>query len=186
MYRVKQISLTAKIVLGLVALGGVVLYLVVLDLGVNAGLIHSGVRVGHLDVGRLTDTEAQRLISDVGKEMQETPIVFTADGLPLYSWSPDELGWQPRPQKMVERAMNVGRRGDFGASLSDRIKAWFGGVKIRWERPKPWRVRREVNAVAAEAALLEMDVNKARLKFLIRKATWAWPREPFYEIPLKP
>jgi hypothetical protein len=86
---------------------------------------------------------------------------------------------------MVERAMNVGRRRAFGASLSDRMKAWFGGVKIRWERPKPWRVRREVNVVAAEAALLEMDVNKARLHYLIRKATWAWPRAAFYEIPLK-
>jgi hypothetical protein len=180
-----QISLTAKIVLALVAAAGVVFYLVVLDLGINAGLIHGGVRVGHLDVGRLTDTEAQRLINDVGREMQATPIKFTADGLPMYSWTPDELGWQPRPKKMVARAMKVGRRGDFGRSLGDRLKAWFGGVKIRWERPKPWRVRREVNHVAAEAALVDMDVDKARLQFLIRKATWDWPRAPFYEIPLK-
>jgi hypothetical protein len=182
---VRRISLTAKILLGLVALAGVLVYLAVIDLGINAGLIHSGVRVGHLNVGRLTDTEAERLIKQVGEEMRSTPIVFTADGLPLYSWTPDELGWQPRPKRMVQRAMKVGRRDDFGKSLSDRLKAWFGGVKIRWERPKPWRVRRVVEAVATDAALLDLDVNKARMHYLIRKATWAWPRQSFYEIPMK-
>src|ERR671914_593287 len=116
----KQLSVTARLVLCLVAVLGTCVYLVVADLGINAGLIHYGVQVGHVDVGRMTDTEATRTIEDAGAEMAASPIVFTADGLPTYSWLPEELGWQPRATLITERALKVGRRRVLTQSISER------------------------------------------------------------------
>jgi hypothetical protein len=181
----KNLSATAKIVMGLVALLGVFVVLVVADLGVNAGLIHYGVRVGHIDVGGMTPAEAERVIGEVGTEMQTTPIVFSSEGLGPYTWTPEELGWEPRKLDLAERAMKVGRRSDIFLSFGDRIKSWFKGIKIRWERPDRGVVRREVREIADEAELIGLVVDKAKMQYLIRKATWDWPREPVYAIPFK-
>jgi hypothetical protein len=180
----KQLSMTAKLVLVLVATFGVCAYLVVADLGINAGLIHYGVNVGHVDVGRMTDGEAAHAIEEAGAEMAAAPVVFTADGLPLYSWMPDELGWQPRAKLMVERALKVGRRKALSTSISERFSSYVGGLTVRWERPKGWRVDRAINDVAADAALIGLDVDEEKMERMIRHAVRSWPRKELYEIPL--
>jgi hypothetical protein len=181
----RNLSASAKIVMALATLLGIFAFLVVADMGVNAGLIHYGVRVGHIDVGGMSPTEAERVIGEVGEEMQFAPIVFSAEGLGPYTWTPDELGWEPRKLDLTQRAMNVGRRSDVFLSFGDRVKCWFKGIKIRWERPNRGAVRREVREVADEAELVGLTVDKAKMQFLIRKATWDWPRDPVYEIPFK-
>ena len=181
-----NLSVTSKIVMTAGALLGIFTFIVIADLGVNAGLIHYGVRVGHIDVGGMSPLEAERVIEEVGAEMAATPIVFQGGGLGPYSWIPSELGWNPRKFEMSDKAMKVGRRGNVLRSLGDRVKCWTKGIKIRWYRPRRHRViRREVQAIAAEAELLGLTVDKAKMQFLIRKATWDWPRDPFYEIPFK-
>jgi hypothetical protein len=180
----KQLSITARIVLSVVAAFGACIYLVVADLGINAGLIHYGVSVGQVDVGRMTDGEAGQLIEEAGEEMAASPIVFTADGLPMYSWLPDELGWQPRATLMVERALKVGRREALTTSISERFSSYFGGLILRWERPKGWRVRQAIADVAADAALIDLDVDEEKMARMIRHAARSWPRKEFYPIPL--
>jgi hypothetical protein len=180
----KQLSVTARLVLCLVAALGACVYLVVADLGINAGLIHYGVQVGHVEVGRMTDAEATQTIEDAGAEMAATPIVFTADGLSTYSWLPEELGWQPRATLMTERALKVGRRRVLTQSISERVASYFGGVTLRWERPRGWRVNRAVEDVAADAALMGLDVDEAKMARMIRHAARTWPRKNSYQIPL--
>ena len=180
-----RFSAPTKVLAGLGVVGVIGAYAIVLDLGLNAGLIHEGVRIGHLDVGRMTEIEARRMVDRAGLEMMQSPVSFTTDGLPIYAWTPEELGWDHRPTLMSELAMNVGRRAELLASLGDRVKAWVKGVKIRWERPNPWIVRRTVKEVAADGLEAGLTIDKARMQYLIRKAIWSWPRAPVYEIPLK-
>lgn len=47
----KKLSLLTRVLLGLGALVGVLLYLLIVDLGVTAGRIHYGVSVSGFDVG---------------------------------------------------------------------------------------------------------------------------------------
>jgi hypothetical protein len=157
----------------------------VADLGINAGLIHYGVQVGHVDVGGMTPGEAERVIGEVGDEMLATPIAFAAEGLGPYTWSPAELGWEPRKFDLVQRAMNVGRRPNLFRSLGDRVTSWFAGVEISWGQPRQRRVGKVVAQVAEEGELLGLVVDRARLRVLIEEAIWDWPRQPVYEIPLK-
>jgi hypothetical protein len=168
-----------------VALLGIFTFVVIADLGINAGLIHYGVRVGHIDVGGMSPLAAERVIESVGAEMASTPIIFRGGGLGPYSWTPFELGWEPKKFEMSAKAMKVGRRGNVFRSFGDRVKSWTKGIKIRWDRPRRPIVRREVRAIAEEAELVGLTVDKSKMQFLIRKATWDWPRDPFYEIPFK-
>jgi hypothetical protein len=168
-----------------VALLGIFTFVVIADLGINAGLIHYGVRVGHIDVGGMSPLAAERVIEDVGAEMASTPITFRGSGLGPYSWTPLELGWEPKKFEMSAKAMKVGRRGNVLRSLGDRVKSWTKGIKIRWERPRKPTVHREVRAIAEEAEVVGLTVDKSKMKYLIRKAIWDWPRDPFYEIPFK-
>jgi hypothetical protein len=180
----KQLSLRARLVLAAVASLGICAYLVIADLGMNAGLIHSGVSVGEVEVGRMTGGEAFEALQDAGTEMAAAPVVFTTDGLPLYSWLPDELGWRPQASLLVERALKVGRRHALSKSLSERWSGYFGGVTIKWERPKGWRVTRAVDDVSADAALINLDVDETRMARLLRHAVRSWPRKELYQIPL--
>jgi hypothetical protein len=164
---------------------GIFTFVVIADLGINAGLIHYGVRVGHINVGGMSPLAAERVIEDVGDEMASTPIVFRGGGLGPYSWTPSELGWDPKKFEMSARAMKVGRRGNVLRSFGDRVKSWTKGIKIRWERPRKPAVHREVQAIAEEAEVVGLTVDKSKMKYLIRKAIWDWPRDPSYEIPFK-
>jgi hypothetical protein len=179
-----QLSLKARIVLSAVAAVGISAYLVVADLGINAGLIHSGVSVGVVDVGRMTESEAFQALQEAGAEMAASPVAFTTDGLPLYSWVPAELGWRPQPTLIVTKAMKVGRRNALTRSLQERWSGYFGGVTIKWDRPKGWRVQRVIDEVSADASLIGLDVDEAKMALMIRHAVRAWPRKDFYQIPL--
>jgi hypothetical protein len=180
----RHLSLPARLILLLVAALSVCAYLVIADIGVNAGLVHHGVRVGHVDIGRMTDGEALDAVESAGEQMAETPIVFTADGFQMYSWTPAELGWQPRATLMVERALKVGRRESVGRSVWERVRSYFGGLTVRWERPKGWRVERAIADVAGDGFLLGREVDTERMARMIRHAVRSWPRREFYEIPL--
>jgi hypothetical protein len=180
----KQLSPAARLILAAVATLGICAYLAIADLGMNAGLIHWGVSVGSVDIGRMTGGEAFQALQDEGAEMAATPVVFTTDGLPLYSWLPDELGWRPQASLLVERALKVGRRHALTTSISERWSGYFGGVTIKWDRPKGWRVARAVDDVSADAALINLDVDEAKMTRMLRHAVRSWPRKELYQIPL--
>jgi hypothetical protein len=179
----KQLSVAAKLTLGTLAAVALISYLAVVDLGMNAGLIHYGVSVGHVDIGRMTNSEAMEAIEVAGAEMSAEPIVFGGGGLPLYSWLPAELGWQPRASLMVERASSVGRRNSLTTSISERVRSYLGGLTVRWERPKGWRVKGVIADVVVGAAARNIEVDTEKLERRIRRAVRSWPREEVYEIP---
>jgi len=168
-----------------VAVVGLFTFVVIADLGINAGLIHYGVKVGHLDVGGMSPVAAERLIEDVGREMASTPIVFRGGRLGTYSWMPSELEWAPRKFEMSAAAMKVGRRGNILRSLGDRLKSWTRGIQIDWAGPSRQRVRLLVRAVAEDAEGLGLTVDQEDMQALMREAAWDWPRRPFYEIPFE-
>ena len=178
--------MTARIVMVSVGLLGVLAFIVIAELGINAGLIHYGVKIGHLDVGGMTPREAERLIEDVGREMASTPIVFRGGGLGPYSWTPSELDWEPRKVEMSRQAMDVGRTGNLFRSLADRVKSWTGGIRLRWSPPDRGKVELVALIVAQDAdETTRLTVDEAKLESLIIEAVWDWPRARFYEIPFE-
>ena len=178
--------MTTRIVVAAAGVLGIFAFLVIAELGINAGLIHYGVRIGHLDVGGMSPVAADRLIGDAGLEMASPLIEFRGGPLGNFSWTPAELGWTPPERfEMSAKAMRVGRSGGLFRSLADRIRSWTRGVEIRWDAPSGEGIESVAEAVAAEAAAAGLEVDVAKLESLMLKATQEWPRPPFYEIPFE-
>ena len=109
-----------------------VLFLIVVDLGVNAGRIHYGVSVTGVDLGGMTRREATRELRERRKEINDQVILLTAQGLNV-GVQPRCFGWRPNVRATVRVAFDVGRRdGPFGA-LADRVSSWLWGTKIEFQ-----------------------------------------------------
>jgi hypothetical protein len=178
------ISTGVKISIACVAALLLLLYLVVVDLGVNAGRIHKGVTVGDVSVGGLTETEAAELLDEVGKQMRSSPISFTVGNFRAVVIEPAELGWWPDAEDTARRAQEVGRAGGLLGALADRFKAWVTGVKVKWPGAKPRLMRKELDSLAAELALAGEVLDKPKARLRIRRAIWDWPRRDSYKLPL--
>ena len=124
-----KFSPLAKIGLAFGALVAFLLFLIVVDLGVNAGRIHYGVSVAGVDLGGMTRVEATRELTAKAKELDEQVILLTAEGL-NDGIQPSQLGWEPKVPITVRNAYDVGREdAPFGA-LSDRVGSWLWGTKV--------------------------------------------------------
>src|SRR3712207_6291927 len=125
----------ARIALVLAVLAAVAAYVVVVDLGVNAGRIHYGVEIRRgLDVGGMTPSEADELLKERAKLMLEDDILLGGQGVSVrfYPQQPesaaDEVlvaGWAPRRGETIEHAMAVGREGGPFGALGERWNAWW-------------------------------------------------------------
>ena len=161
-------------------------YLIVVDLGIHAGRIHRGVRIdGGISVGGLTLTEATEKLAGIEEGMERDPLVFVTEGFDC-RFTPEELGFDAKPPATARRAMQVGREdGPLGA-LYERIKAWFGGVTVEWTDPQnPRKVSRFVRDCEELGAAFGVDVDRPRLRFLVKKAIVEWPREQIHQIPVE-
>ena len=182
--------------LGIGLLVAILSFLVIVDLGINAGRIHYGVEVrGGLDVGGMTPSEADEVLAERAEEMLYEPIVLGGQGI-SYSFYPrkPEIGaedlraaaWAPGRPATIDAALAVGRdHAPFGA-LADRVSAWFGGVKVGWKgHAQAYRVDRILDDIekAGEKDGLLLDRTGLRLK--IRRVLNTWPRQPFYRIPFE-
>jgi hypothetical protein len=121
-----------------VAVGGVIfflLFLIVVDLGVNAGRIHYGVSVEGVDLGGMTRREAIAELEEHVDEIEEDRVILlTAEGLNV-GVQPKQLGWSFNPRATVRGAYEVGREdAPFGA-LSDRIASWLWGTRVDLRGP---------------------------------------------------
>jgi hypothetical protein len=168
---------------GLVALVG---FLVVVDLGVNAGRIHYGVSVEKVDVGGLTAPEAVALLTERGAELKQA-FEFSAPGVSC-TVVPQQLGWGPQPSDTMRAALAVGRaHAPFGA-LVDRIKAWAGGVKVEWAGAvNPHKVFDFLNDCEERAAAQGLELDRGSLRYELRRAIVTWPRPvpPLFRLPLE-
>ena len=168
-----------------VAAVGVAAYLIVVELGISAGRIHHGVRVGDVDVGGLTESEAVDRLREVGAKMRSEPVVFSAEGL-IFAFIPREFGWLPLERVAARRASDVGRAGGLHVAAADRVRAWMSGVTIRWpDRLNNRRVGTRLRALERQAEALGYDLDRPEMRRRIKRAIWSWPREPFYDIPVE-
>ena len=168
-------------ILGVVAF---VLYLVIVDVGISAGRIHHGVAVDGIELGGLTAAEAEGRLRRRARELKEVPVELVGHGLDR-SLRPADVGWRPRPGRVVRSAMRVGRGGGVPGALWDRLRAWVGGVPLSWAgRPEPGEMAAYVKEVDRDAAELGLDVDRAGLRLQLRTSFSRWPRARVM-IPLK-
>ncbi len=179
-----QLTPPVKTVLVLALIVAAVAYLVLLDLAVNAGRVHRGVSVGGLDIGGLNRTEAEAALAARGEEMKETPMIFTSEGFDC-RFTPEHVGWGPQEFETADAAMAVGREGSWLEAAGDRIEAWTDGIDVDWaDAPDPAKVGRELNRCEDLAAAMGVTIDRARLRYKIKRAVVTWPRRPF-RIPLE-
>ncbi|HVM35872.1 MAG TPA: hypothetical protein VM784_11070 [Actinomycetota bacterium] len=180
----KGLALRHRVVLVGAALLGLALYLVIVDFGINAGRIHHGVRVGDIDVGGMVEADAVELLAEVGAEMRNAPIAFSAEGL-NFNFTPREFGWLPLERPSAARAHEVGRAGGVMTALSDRLQATWSGVTVRWpDELNRVRIGTRLNALERKAEALGYALDRPEMWRRIKRAIWSWPRPTYYEIPV--
>jgi hypothetical protein len=180
---VKGISVRARFVLGIAVLVVVTAYVVVVDLGVNAGRIHRGVSVGTIDVGGMTQSEAADRLQAIGREMRDEPITFEVGSL-VFEISPADLKWRPSAGRMARRAMMVGREGGLAHAASERWRAWFGGVQLMWSGAGGGLVDQKIQELGEELDASGYDLDEEAMARALERAIWDWPRRDSYEVPL--
>lgn len=179
-----QLSPRIRLLAVLFALVGVVFYGLLVEFAVNAGRVHRGVSVHSFDIGGLNHTEARAALEERGEAMKVAPMIFTTEGFDC-RFAPEDVGWGPQPRDTAQAAMDVGRDGSVGEVLSERWRSWTQGVKVEWGgSADPNLVDLELDRCEKLAESLGVDINRPRLRYKIKRAIVAWPREPF-TIPLE-
>ncbi|HVF52461.1 MAG TPA: hypothetical protein VNC78_02530 [Actinomycetota bacterium] len=179
-----NLSASGKALLALLVVIGVAAYIVVVDMGVSAGRIHAGVRLGTFDLGGLTEGEAADLLEEQGGEMETSPIVFSIEGFDC-RFVPEELGWGPQPFDTAAAAMAVGRDGGAGPVLADRARAWVSGIEIEWSgAPKPRAVNAWLDDCEELASAMGVTLDRARLRHDLKEAIETWPRPQVWPLPV--
>ena len=188
------VSRTARFVLIVGAVLAFVGYVLVVELGINAGRIHYGVTVrGGVDLGGMTAAEAFEALEEQAEAMLADDIVLGGQGVHVrfYPRRPEGVSerrlhaaWSPQRAETVSAAMEVGRKdAPFGA-LYDRFRAWFGGVKVTWQgkarSPSVTKIIDKVERLGRRDGLV---LDRPALRVKIRRALNSWPRRPFYRIP---
>ena len=179
-----SLSPVTRLLLGLGVVLAVIAFALVVEFGISAGRVHEGVTVRDLDVGGQTLTEAIATIDERGRELQFEPVVFTAEGFDC-DFVPDDLGWGRQAADTAAGAMAVGRTGGLFRAVGDRVRAWTGGVVVRWDgAPEPAKVTRFIDRCEREAVGLGLELDRGQMRFRIRQAIVTWPRRVF-EIPVR-
>lgn len=178
------LSLRAKILLSLLVLFGIVGFLLIAELGVNAGRIHHGVYVGDLNVGGLTKEEAfDRLISR-GLELESAPVLVTRENVSCH-FLPRELDWEARPFATATAAYRIGRGESPLRALGTRLRAWFSGVTVGWiDEIDSQAVTRLIDRCETHGRAVGYEVRRYRLRQRITEAITSWPRRPV-NIPIR-
>ena len=164
-------------------LGGLV-FLLIVEFGVNAGRVHYGVTVAGHDVGGLTITELQDELTERGDMLRSIPVCFERDLIEL-CLNPEEVGWRPEPRATADVAYDVGRVGSLWDALSERATAWVDGVNVQWEGgPNAGRVSNVLNRWERIFAVRGKELRRGLMRYRIRRAIVTHPRETF-RIPLR-
>lgn len=178
-------SLRGRIALVALSLPALLAYLVVVDLGMNAGRVHRGVNVAGFEVGGLTEIEAFDALRERQELLAETPVVFISPGFDCRGL-PSDLGWSPQPFNTAADAMEVGRGGII-AGLRERLDAWLGGVRIGWAGTvNPAKVDEFLDYCEENAAVVDATIDRPKLRYRIRRAIVTYPRSPVdFKVPLE-
>ena len=181
-----DLSVRAKVLIAVGALVGLLVWIVIVDLGVNAGRVHYGVTLGKLELGGLTEEAAIDRLQARGEDMETQLITFAARGERLTFYR-SEAGWHAKPYETAAAAMAVGRTGGPLRALAERARAWFGGVRVHWaDKPRPSRVTRLIDEVEARLDRRGYELDRGRLRAKIRRSVYRYPGRRYYRIPLLP
>ena len=173
-----------KVFLGLVGVLILIGYLVLIDLGINAGRVHRGVRVDGIEIGGLTLREAAALLVDAGEDLEGQEIIPTAEGFDC-RFTPGDAGWDPQPVVTAQMAMRVGRTDAPIGALADRARAYLDGIEIDWAgQPKRRKVDGLLDKCEQQATALGVVIKRYALRGEIRRALGSTTRRTF-SIPLK-
>jgi hypothetical protein len=179
-----EIGARPKFFLALAVIFGLLAYLVIVDLGINAGRIHRGVEVAGLNVGGLTPTEAEDELRARADELKYALVTFHRDGV-VCSVSPLEVGWDPRADDTAAAARNVGRDQNLWRSLSERFRAWAFGEKVRWRASTdPRKMRRAVADCERRFLAHQLALDRDKFRHKLRHAIVRWPRKS-YRVPIE-
>lgn len=180
-----QLSPAVKMIVIAFLVVSALAYALLLEFAINAGRVHRGVDVQGYEIGGLNYAEATDALNERGTEMKRAPMIFTTEGFDC-RFTPAHVGWGPQPSDTADAAMEVGRRGGVIDALRERVEAWTEGVSIGWAgAPDAAKVGRELNRCEKQAAGLGLEIDRAKLRYAIRKAIVTWPRGPV-PIPLVP
>jgi hypothetical protein len=165
----------------------VLVYLVIVELGVNAGRIHYRVSlVGGVDLGGLTEDEARAMLLRRAQLLSSGRIHFGAEGIGSVVFTPEQVGWRGGPLKTLDEAMGVGRDAGWLGALGERLQAWLFGVRLRWAKGADVRrVTEIIDRVEREANARGKVLNRPRFRSKIRRALVSWPRKRLYRIPVE-
>ena len=173
-----------RLVLALALLVVFAAYVVIVDLGINAGRIHRGVKVADFNVGGLTPGEAEEALKVRADQLKFALIDFQRDDL-VCRFTPLEVGWDPRPDDTAEAAREIGRDDNLWRSLTERARAWIFGDKIYWRASIDQRkLNRTINLCERRALAEDIAIDREKLRRKIRRAIVQWPRRP-YRVPLQ-
>jgi hypothetical protein len=179
-----EISGRPKIFLTLALLVAFVAYVVIVDLGINAGRIHRGVKVADFNVGGLTPGEAEDALKARADQLKFALIEFERDDL-VCRLTPLEVGWDPRPDDTAEAAREIGRDHNIWRSLIERARAWIFGAKVYWRASIDQRkMNRTINLCERRALAEDIAIDREKLRRKIKRAIVQWPRRT-YRIPLQ-
>ncbi|MEA2461500.1 MAG: hypothetical protein QOH90_1677 [Actinomycetota bacterium] len=179
-----EIGARPKIVLGLIIVVGLLIYLVIVDLGINAGRIHRGVEITGLDLGGLTPTEAEDALRARADELKYSLITFARDDV-VCRFTPLEVGWSPRMPETAEVAREVGRGDNIFSDLSERLRAWIFGQKVHWKASvDAGKLHRTVTQCKRAALAEDVTLDTKKLRRKIRRAIVHWPRR-IYAVPVE-
>jgi len=176
---VRGLSRTAKASLAGVTVICLLVFGIVVDFGINAGVVHQGVTVSGLDVGGLTLEETQSALNNHRSRMRQTEVCFSGPDFED-CLLPEDLGWFPRGNDIRTAALeafDVGRAGGLLTALRERLRAWSGDIRL--SLPHSARPSKVTNIIDEwEQALLESDLrlDRPRTRASIKDALATWPR----------
>lgn len=152
--RVGRFTLTALVSCALLAI------LVAADHAASSGRIYSGVEVGSVNLGGKTTSEAEEIVR---KRLSETTnrIELTA-GPERFVLSRREIEARVAAGDVVKEAYAVGREGNVIERLSDRGRAYLGGINVEPRvRYSPEAVRDKVEEIASKLDRRPRDASVA-------------------------
>ena len=163
----------------------ITVFLVIVDLGVNAGRIHYGVSVENFYVGGMTAPQAVERLGDRGKDLKKTAISLGAPGVRC-SFVPGQIGWGPQPADTTKIALDVGRDGAPFRALADRARSWLGGVTVQWaDSPDPSAVDDLYDECQKSASGQGLVVDREAFDESVLRAIVTWPRPVEFRLPLE-
>jgi len=176
---VKGLSRTAKASLSGVILVSLFVFGVVVDFGINAGVVHQGVTISGLDVGGLTLEETQSALYEHRSRMRQGEVCFSGPDFED-CFLPEDVGWFPSGSDLratAQKAFDVGRSGGPLVALGERFRAWSGDIALSLPpSAKPSKVTDVLDEWELELSGSDLELDRARSRATIKESLATWPR----------